>query len=266
MKLQLKQLFSGVSIATLFVVACSAAEPITNDREEGSRSARLWDHSPGANVAKSSDIVGAEVKNLSGEKLGKVDNLIVDLKSGRVLQVIVASGGFLGLGDELSSVPPTAFLYDPAQKVLQLDVTKEAMTKAPHFKRSEWPNVADPNFESSVNRAYKVQPNQPTDSVDADNSKRNARDRNVGRPAPFDQGSSKSDVEITRQIRKEIHDQKGLSINAQNIKIITAGGRVTLRGPVNSEEEKRSLAEIAGRVAQSDRVDNQLEVKRDVKE
>jgi osmotically-inducible protein OsmY len=52
-----------------------------------------------------------------------------------------------------------------------------------------------------------------------------------------------------------------MSVNAQNVKIITVDGRVTLRGPVNTAEEKRLIGEIADRIAHSENVDNQLEVK-----
>ena len=51
-----------------------------------------------------------------------------------------------------------------------------------------------------------------------------------------------------------------MSINGKNVKIITRNGRVTLRGPVNSSDEKRQIGDIADRIAQSDNVDNQLEV------
>jgi osmotically-inducible protein OsmY len=52
-----------------------------------------------------------------------------------------------------------------------------------------------------------------------------------------------------------------MSVNAQNVKIITVDGKVTLRGPVASSEEKRRIGEIAGQIARSENVDNQLEVK-----
>lgn|GEM_PF-2288781 len=77
---------------------------------------------------------------------------------------------------------------------------------------------------------------------------------------PPDQGSSKVDVDTTSQIRKEIFAAKEMSANAQNVKIITNNGRVTLRGPVNTEEEKRLITEIAMRIAIAANVDNQLEV------
>ena len=96
---------------------------------------------------------------------------------------------------------------------------------------------------------------------DADNTARNVRDRNNRTLTPLDQGNSKSDVNITAQIRKGIIAREGVSVNAKNVKIITVDGRVTLRGPVNSAEEKRLLGVIATDIVQGENVDNQLEVK-----
>ena len=67
-------------------------------------------------------------------------------------------------------------------------------------------------------------------------------------------------MNTTAQIRKEIIAGKNMSVNARNVKIITRDGRVTLRGPVNTAEEKRLIGEIADRIAQAGNVDNQLEV------
>ena len=53
----------------------------------------------------------------------------------------------------------------------------------------------------------------------------------------------------------------GYTIRGPDVKIITIAGRVTLRGPVNTAEEKRLIGEIADRIARSENVDNQLEVK-----
>lgn len=96
---------------------------------------------------------------------------------------------------------------------------------------------------------------------DADNTERNAKDRSNQTLTPMDQGNSKADLEMTAQIRKEIVDAKNMSVNAQNVKIITYGGKVTLRGPVNTADEKRLIGEIAEKYATSENVDNQLEVK-----
>lgn len=103
----------------------------------------------------------------------------------------------------------------------------------------------------------------PSPSKNADNTGRNVADRDDKTLTPMDQGNSKADLATTAQIRKDIVGAKNMSVNAQNIKIITNGGKVTLRGPVNSAEEKRFIAELAEKVARPGNVDNQLEVKVD---
>jgi osmotically-inducible protein OsmY len=94
-----------------------------------------------------------------------------------------------------------------------------------------------------------------------DNTARNVRDRNNSTLTPLAQGNSKADVATTAQIRKEILAGKDMSVSAKNVKIITIDGHVTLRGPVNTAEEKRLIGEIADRIARSENVNNQLEVK-----
>ena len=96
---------------------------------------------------------------------------------------------------------------------------------------------------------------------DADNTERNATDRSNQTLTPLDQGNNKADLATTAQIRKDIMAAKNMSVNAQNVKIITNAGKVTLRGPVNTAEEKRLIGEIAVKCASPGSVDNQLEVK-----
>ena len=213
-------------------------------------------------VQKASKLMGTPVNNLQDEKLGKVENLLVDLSSGRVVAIIVSSGGFLGMGDELSAIPPTALRFTADRATLQLDASKEMLSSAPHFKANQWPDFAQASYADGVYRAYKVEPYFTTNATtEPDNTARNVRDRNNRTLTPLNQGNSKADVSTTAQIRKEILAGENMSINAKNVKIITIDGRVTLRGPVNTAEEKRLIGEIADRIARSENVDNQLEVK-----
>jgi hyperosmotically inducible periplasmic protein len=213
-------------------------------------------------AVKASDIVGMTVKNLQDEKLGKVETLMVDLSSGRVVAVIISSGGFLGLGDTLSAVPSAALRFTNDRDALQLDASRKMLADSPHFTADRWPDFTDPAYADGVYRAYNVEPYFTTNSTTwADNSARNVRDRQDQTVTPFDQGNSTSDVNTTAAIRKEIVAGKTMSVNARNVKIITNAGRVTLRGPVNTAEEKQLIGEIAARIAGLANVDNQLEVK-----
>jgi osmotically-inducible protein OsmY len=69
-----------------------------------------------------------------------------------------------------------------------------------------------------------------------------------------------SDRALTQKIRKAIHRDKGLSTYGRNIKIFTQDGKVTLRGPVQSEEEKNNLQAKAVAAGGKENVTNQLEV------
>jgi sporulation protein YlmC with PRC-barrel domain len=212
-------------------------------------------------VQKGSKLMGTSVRNLQNEKLGNVDNFVVDLSSSRIVAVIISTGGFLGMGDELSAVPPTALEYNAVHDALQLDTSKETLASAPHFKPNQWPDLNQPGYFGGVYRAYDVDPYFTTGAnTSADNTRRNVRDRDSRALTPLDQGNSQADINTTKQIRKEIIANKEMSTNAKNVKIMTADGRVTLRGPVNTTEEKNLIGEIANRIAQSANVDNQLEV------
>lgn len=94
----------------------------------------------------------------------------------------------------------------------------------------------------------------------ADNSGKNVRDRQETTATSGDQSNAKSDVAITQAIRKAVMADKKLSTNAHNVKIITANGAVTLRGPVNNTEEKRNIGEKAKHAVGVKSVDNQLEI------
>ena len=96
--------------------------------------------------------------------------------------------------------------------------------------------------------------------VDADNTGRNVRDRDGDTLTSGDQSENKADLKVTQEIRKAVVADDSLSTNAQNVKIITTNGVVTLRGPVESDEEKAKIAAMAEKVVGVGKVQNQLEV------
>ena len=98
---------------------------------------------------------------------------------------------------------------------------------------------------------------------DADNTGKNARDRDDQTLTPGDQGQSAADREVTANVRKAIVADDALSMNAHNVKIITRNGVVTLRGPVKSASERSTVAAKAQKVAGVKSVDNKLEIEKD---
>jgi sporulation protein YlmC with PRC-barrel domain len=213
-------------------------------------------------IQRASALMDTSVNNPKDENLGKVENILLDLESGRIVAVVVSSGGYLGKEDELSALPPTALRYNVDRHTLQLNASKEMLSNGPHFRANQWPDFAEPGYANGVYRAYLVEPYFIAHAATPpDNTANNVRDRASSTLTAFDQGSSTTDVATTAQIRKGIIGTKDLSVNAKNVKIITIDGRVTLRGPVNSPLEKHVIGEIAGSVAQAGNVNNELEVK-----
>jgi hypothetical protein len=138
---------------------------------------------------------------------------------------------------------------------------RDMLANSPHFKAGEWPDFNQPSYAGGVYHAYKVEPYfNANPTTEPDNTARNVRDRDNRTVTPLNQGNSQADIDTTAQIRKDIIADNDMSINAKNVKIITMDGHVTLRGPVDSAEEKRQIGDIANRIAQAVNVDNQLEV------
>lgn len=94
-----------------------------------------------------------------------------------------------------------------------------------------------------------------------ENTEINVRDKDNTTLTPEDQKETKKDIKITAHIRKAVVRDKSLSIDAQNAKIITRSGVVTLRGPVANEAESKKLQKIAKKTRGVVKVDNQLEIK-----
>jgi len=95
----------------------------------------------------------------------------------------------------------------------------------------------------------------------ADNTDRNKQDQSGQTKTPMDQSNKPEDIKLVATIRKMVMDDASLTATAKNCKIITAGGLVTLRGPVTTAEEKATIESHAAMSAGKDKVDNQLEVK-----
>jgi osmotically-inducible protein OsmY len=92
-----------------------------------------------------------------------------------------------------------------------------------------------------------------------DNTKTNARDK-APTLSPLDQGNDQADIDTTQAIRKALMGDDALSTNAKNVKIITNKGVITLRGPVKTDAEKKSVEAKALAAAGGNRVDDQIDI------
>jgi len=104
-------------------------------------------------------------------------------------------------------------------------------------------------------------PRQQTHSqTSPDNSRMNQGDRQSGAPTADQQPENAADRDMAAKIRSSVMDDKSLSTYAHNVKIIARDGKVTLRGPVRSAEEKKVIVDKAGEIAGADNVTDELQV------
>ena len=94
-----------------------------------------------------------------------------------------------------------------------------------------------------------------------DNTATNERDRSGETKTSGDQSNSSADLKITQAVRRALMKDRELSTTAKNIKVITANGHVTLRGPVKTGQEKAKIDQIAKSAAGGAQIDDQLDVK-----
>jgi osmotically-inducible protein OsmY len=94
----------------------------------------------------------------------------------------------------------------------------------------------------------------------ADNTKVNERDRSKDAPTADQQKENAGDRDLTQKIRRSVMDDKTLSTYAHNVKIIAQDGQITLKGPVRTEQEKKTIEAKAVEVAGAGRVTNEISI------
>ena len=104
-------------------------------------------------------------------------------------------------------------------------------------------------------------PATASNATEADNTKRNSAEQNKNTETAEKQSNSKDDLALTQKVRLAVMKDGSLSMNAKNVKIIAQDGKITLKGPVDSQQEKNTIGSEAGKIAGKDKVVNQLEVK-----
>jgi sporulation protein YlmC with PRC-barrel domain len=111
-----------------------------------------------SHVLSADSLSGDAVVNSAGEKLGKIEDFMLDVGSGRIRYAVLSFGGMLGIGNKLFAVPPEALTVDTDNKRLILDVDRERLENAPGFDKDNWPNFADPTLGREIYGYYGRKP------------------------------------------------------------------------------------------------------------
>jgi hyperosmotically inducible periplasmic protein len=218
------------------------------------------------NLQLASDLIGKEIVDRQGQEIGKVSDLLVDANGTKEVFAVLKPGSRIQesnkeAGKQMYAVPVSSLSPSPGEKdkvVTQL--TPDQFQQARPFDRASWPEAGATTGAAEVFRFQPEQFDASYRSTQPDNTGRNRRDRQPGAVTPTSQSESKADLQTTQNIRRSIMKDDALSTTAKNVKIITANGKVVLRGPVGSEQEKAEISRLAEQVAGAGNVENNLEV------
>src|SRR5258708_33322409 len=105
-----------------------------------------------------SEMIGSEVKNMAGEKLGKIEDFVLDLETGRIAYAVLSFGGFLHVGNKLFAVPLKALSFHPEEGEFAVNIDKSVLKNAPGFDKDSWPDVADRGYATKIYAYYGYTP------------------------------------------------------------------------------------------------------------
>ena len=107
-------------------------------------------------ILSASSVLATKVTNSSGEELGKIEELMIDHDAGRVAYAVLSFGGFLGFGNKLFAVPWSSLRFSAEEQAFVFNITREKLEKAPGFDKDNWPDAANPDWDTHV--YYGVKP------------------------------------------------------------------------------------------------------------
>ncbi len=112
----------------------------------------MKDHSN--NIVKSEEVKDVTVKNAEGEKLGKIEEIVLDKLTGQVHYVVLSFGGILGMGDKFFAFPWKSISYNKEDKCFILNVSKDKLKGAPGFDKDNWPDMAQEQWGRDIQTYY----------------------------------------------------------------------------------------------------------------
>lgn len=106
------------------------------------------------NVLAANTLRGDKVINRANEDLGKLEEIMIELSTGKVAYAVLSFGGFLGLGDKYFAIPWNKINVDQKNKCIILNVDKEHLKNAPGFDKNHWPDMADTTWTTQITNFY----------------------------------------------------------------------------------------------------------------
>jgi sporulation protein YlmC with PRC-barrel domain len=97
-------------------------------------------------------LIHDKVVNLDGRYVGRIEELMVDVTTGRVAYAVLSFGGFLGFGSKLFALPWSALTVDEQKRRFVVNVDPTSLEKLPGFDKHHWPDLNDLEYSTGVYR------------------------------------------------------------------------------------------------------------------
>jgi len=108
-------------------------------------------------VVAAGKLTGDRVRNPAGEDLGKIEEIMIDIPTGRVGYVVLAFGGVMGIGEKLFAVPWRALSLNERDHEFVLNVDRRQLEEASGFDPNHWPDMTDPSWAAQIDEFYGAQ-------------------------------------------------------------------------------------------------------------
>jgi sporulation protein YlmC with PRC-barrel domain len=113
---------------------------------------------PGPEIMAASTLEGDKVMSSDGEHVGKISEIMLDVRGGRIAYAVLSEGGFLGMGSNLHAIPWSALTLDTTEKCFRVDITAQRLKDDPGFDKDHWPSMADSKWGISMHSYYNREP------------------------------------------------------------------------------------------------------------
>lgn len=113
---------------------------------------------PGPRLMTAQTLEANKVMNRSGDQLGEIEDIMLDVTRGRIAYAVMAAGGILGVGRKLFAVPWSALTLDTDRHCFVMDASVQRFKDAPGFDKDHWPEQADEQWHRDIHSYY----NAPT--------------------------------------------------------------------------------------------------------
>ncbi|QGZ66508.1 PRC-barrel domain-containing protein [Paraburkholderia acidisoli] len=113
---------------------------------------------PGPEIMAADTLDGNKVYTSDGEHVGKISDIMLDVRTGRVAYAVLSEGGFLGIGDKLHAIPWGALTLDTAEKCFRVDIAAQRIKDDPGFDKDHWPTMADQTWGTQLHEYYGQEP------------------------------------------------------------------------------------------------------------